>query len=363
MGGNDNLIKVVVFSLVLATLLYPGLEKLYLYRQTYILEDLVMAPLSFLGKDQTILANDDKFTRYETKYKNLDFVRGDNLFIGIKNEFKFHERWINLTEEKQRVFNERIYILYDLYQKISNNYYSSVIYGPFSDESDLVRLYYALQMTEDPSKSGLSNLDNYCELFLPTTEHRCTLCKGLIRVFFRENETCNYFMPKILDYYSKNFYKICSLNELTANIQVRETMAGNGFFILDKCKNGGTLLSDYNNKDFRLNDYLNIFYLSLLVATLVLFKFKRKLSVYGLLLLIILLLPLNILNNNFVSDYALNETSYAYTNKSLLDDQRFPQNIKAQEILHDASYYAPAEIGELEQKDLIDAGRYNNNIN
>src|SRR3989338_2277977 len=114
-----DLIKVIVVSLVLATLIYPGFERLYLYKQNNELEDLVMAPLEFLGKDQIILSNNDKFTRYGTNYKELDLLRERDLFIGIKNEFLFHEKWVNLSEERNRVFEERLTIL-------KNNFYKKL---------------------------------------------------------------------------------------------------------------------------------------------------------------------------------------------------------------------------------------------
>ena len=86
-----NLYWFIIFSFVLAMLIYPGFDKLYFYRQTNILEDLVMAPLAFLGENQTILSNDDKFTRYKTKYNGLDLLRERDLFIGIDlQQFTIH---------------------------------------------------------------------------------------------------------------------------------------------------------------------------------------------------------------------------------------------------------------------------------
>ena len=66
-----------------------------------------MAPLTFLGEEQVILSNDDKFSRYNTKYQSLDLVRGNDLFIGIKNEFLPHGRWVNIDEERDRINRER----------------------------------------------------------------------------------------------------------------------------------------------------------------------------------------------------------------------------------------------------------------
>ncbi len=358
MGG---LIKLVIFSFVLATLIYPGLEKLYLYRQTNMLEDLVMAPLGFLGENQTILSNDDKFTRYGTKYKELDLLPNQDLFIGIKNEFSFHERWVNLTEERRRVYIERFNTLRNIHQKISNGYYSLIAYGPFSDELDLVYLYYSLRSIEDPSKSGLSNIDDYCRIILPSTEHKCMLCKDTTRVFFKENETCSYVMQDIITYYIDNFYKACRLSELTANIQFRESMAANGFLILDKCENGGKLLVNYSDKAFRFDDFINLFYLVLTIFTIANLRYSKGLITLILIGLVVLLyVPLDIFNDRYISDYSLNETSYAYA-KSIFSDPKFPPKIKALEVTHDASYFLPAEVGELEQKDLVIAGRYGNN--
>src|SRR3989344_43769 len=208
-----DLIKVIVVSLVLATLIYPGFERLYLYKQTNELEDLVMAPLEFLGKDQIILSNNDKYTRYGTNYKELDLLRERDLFIGIKNEFLFHEKWVNLSEERNRIKRERWDDLINLRTKLSNNEYSVIIYGPATVELDL----YSLIRGE--------NLDNHCEIFLLSEEHKCTLCKYTTRIFFRENEICDNIMSDILDYYADNFYRICRFDELAANFKIRGTMA------------------------------------------------------------------------------------------------------------------------------------------
>lgn len=348
-GKINRLVMAVLFSLILATLLYPGLEKLYLYKQTNILEDLVMGPLAFLGENQTILSNDDKFARYNTKYKSLDLLPNRDYFIGIKNEFNFHERWANLNEERERIKTERWSSLKDFRKKVAENTYAMFAYGPDTVESDL---YYILT-----TQSKV--VDNYCEIFLPSTEHRCILCKYVIRTFFRENETCSSIVQEVLDYYANNFYKICRIDELTANFQVRGVIGYNGFYLSDRCENGGTLLTDYNDKDFRMDDFLNILYSSLLIATVILFKFKRRLIIYVLGILIILWLPLGVFNDNFVSDTYLNESSYIYAHKSLLDSKNLPQSLES-ETIHDADYYAPAIIYEISQKDFFPIGRYTN---
>ena len=349
----QSVLKIVVFSLILSLLLYPGLEKLYLYKQTNELEDLVMAPLGFLAEDQTILSNDDKFTRYGTKYKSLDLLPNRDLFIGIKNEFLFHEKWVNISEEKNRVNVERWLSLAKFRKNIAENAHSLLVYGPDTTELDL---YYVI-------KNESKVVDNYCSIILPTTEHKCTLCKYAIRTFFRENESCNYLMQKMLDYYGDNFYKICRADEITANFQVRTIIAQNGFYAPEKCSNGGTLLMDYNDKNIRLNYLLNILYFSLLVAVVILFKFKRRQILYSLGILMILLLPLSIFNNNFVSDYALNESSYIYTQKSILDNENLTQDLKKHKTIHDASYQQPAVIYGLSQKNFFPVGRYLNDPN
>ena len=302
-----KIFKVVVFSLALAVLIYPGFEKLYLYRQTNILEDLVMAPLDFLGEGQTILSNDDKFTRYGTKYEGLDLVRGQDLSIGIKNEFKFHERWVNLNEERSRVALERIDMLDNFHRKLSSGEYSLIIYGPGTPKLDLYHL------VKDSSKF----VDDYCEIFLLSTEHKCLLCSDVIRVFFKYNQTCNSIIPQIIEDYTNNFYKICRADELIANTRLKMFLMLNGFFIKEKCS-GGRLLTDYNDKEFRLNDFLNLLYLLLVIIGLFFLKFKIKLmAIIFVVTIILLFLPLNIFNNNFISkDYA-NESAYAYSNLAL----------------------------------------------
>mgnify|MGYP001614446213 CR=1 FL=1 len=175
--SKSDLVKYIVFSLALAMLIYPGFEKLYLYKQTYELEDLVMDPLGFLGENQTSLSNDDKFTRYGTKYSSLDLLPNRDLFIGIKNEFKFHERWENLTLERDRGLEERIGMINDYYEKIKNGTYTSIIYGPNTHELDIYFLIYKLQvyLPVNSKERAYNDLDNYCEIFLPSTEHKCTL--------------------------------------------------------------------------------------------------------------------------------------------------------------------------------------------
>lgn len=308
MGGNDNLIKVVIFSLVLAALLYPGLEKLYLYRQTYILEDLVMGPLAFLGENQTILSNNDKFTRYGTNYKSLDLVRGNDLSIGIKQEFKFHERWINLTQERNRVTQDRIDLLSDFHRGLSNEEYSLIIYGPGTPKLDLYHL------VKDSSKF----VDNYCEIFLLSTEHKCLLCSDVIRVFFKYNQTCNSLIPQVIKYYTNNFYKICRADELIANTRLKTFLMLNGFFMKERCSGGGRLLIDYNSKSFRINDLLNLLYLSLVIIGSFFLKFKMKLmAIIFVVIIILLFLPLNIFNDSYISKQYVNESAYAYSNLAL----------------------------------------------
>ena len=82
-------------------------------------------------------------------------------------------------------------------------------------------------------------------------------------------------MPEILNYYSNNFYKICQIDEIVANTDVKINLMADGFFIVDKCEGGGKLLTEYNNKLLNIKDFLNIIYLVLIILTFVLL-IKRK---------------------------------------------------------------------------------------
>ncbi len=362
-----GLIKIAIFSLLLSILLYPGFEKLYLYRQTIKLEDLTMAPLSFLGENRTILSNDDKFTRYGTKYKELDLLPNRDLFIGIKNEFLFHNRWVNLTEEKNRVFEERLSMVGDYYEKIKNGSYSLIVYGPATNELDIYYLIYKLEVIlpkiyGDSKNYGYFDLDNYCEIFLPSAEDKCTLCKDIVRIFIKENKTCDSLAWKTADYYSKNFHKICKLNELTANTKLKVNMLGNGFFIPDKCQNGGKLLTNYNDKAFRIDDVISVLYLATAILMLVYFRKNTKLCGYIFLTLLILFLPLNLFNESYVSEYYTNESAYAYFEMAM------PPELKASEVTYSAQFDKPASIakatlvtkkGELKFPILRYGGKFN----
>lgn len=338
-------IKVIVFSLVLATLFYPGLEKLYLYRQTYILEDLVMAPLGFLGENQTILSNDDKFTRYGTNYKELDLLPNRDLFVGIKNEFKFHEKWVNLSVERDRIIEERTATINNYYEKIKNGTYPFIVYGPNTHELDIYFLIYKLQvyLPANSKERGYDDLDNYCEIFLPSTEHRCTLsCKNVLRVFFKDNGACGKIMSGIINYYSDNFYEICRRDEFSANVLLRRVMGTNSFFIQDKCKNGGKLLSDYNSKAFRTNSIVNLLYIFLIIFAFKVFKSKPKLSLYIFLILLILFMPVRMFNDNHISKEYANESKYAYSVFNL------PKQLVDLEKSYDAQRMEKANIYKIE---------------
>ncbi len=273
---HQTTLKVVVLSLVLATLIYPGFTKLYFYREAIKFEDLVMGPLAFLGENQTILSNDDKFTRYGTKYNSLYLVRGSDLSIGIKNEFLFHEKWMNLTTERKRVFEERLIMLRnDFYKKLYEGHYSAIVYGPHItlDISQIV------QLSQDIVKQGLnsnegSDIDNYCRIVLPTAEHRCLICESGIRVFLKEAKICKDAISQVNDYYRNNFFRACKSDEYFADIVLKGYLSQNGFSINANCKEGGRLLSNYNEKALRLSDLLNILYLS--IVFLMIINLKRK---------------------------------------------------------------------------------------
>ncbi len=297
-----NLYRFIIFSLVLAMLIYPGLEKLYLYKQTIVLEDLVMTPIGFLGENQTIISNNDKFTRYGTKYKELDLLPNRDLFIGIKNEFLFHEKWVNLTEERERVFEERLTILKNyFYKKFYEGYYSMVVYGPSSKELDI---YQVLQLSQDLIRRGLNNnkasdVDKYCRIVLPSNEHRCLNCDSGIRIFLKEIEICNEAISRINNYYGNNFVRICKSDEYFADIIVKAYLSQNGFSINANCKEGGRLLMNYNDKNIRLNDLLNVLYLSIIF--LIIINLKRKKH------LIVLLLCLLAIFASFIYLYKFND--------------------------------------------------------
>ncbi len=312
----SNIIKIALFSLVLAILIYPGLEKLYLYKQTIKLEDLVMAPLGFLGENQTILSNDDKFTRYGTKYEELDLLPNRDLFIGIKNEFKFHERWVNLSKERNRVFNERLNQLKDVGNKIKNKEYSLVVYGPYTNELDLYYLA-TLNTTNKNENKEVLPLDSYCEVFLTSTEHRCTDCKSLIRVFFRENESCDKITRSIVDHYKKKFYKICQLEGAVSNYALKAALTANGFFIIDKCEEGGRVIAGYESKTFRIYNLLSILYISIIILIFILVNYRSKLFYFLLIIMIIFIVPLHLYNKAHPPGYYVDGTYYRFLEVAL----------------------------------------------
>ncbi len=353
MGG---LIKIAIFSLILSILLYPGLEKLYLYRQTNILEDLVMAPLSFLGENQTILSNDDKFTRYGTVYKSLDLARGSDLFIGIKNEFKFHEIWVNLTSERDRVFEEKLDIDKEKIAKLRNGKYSMIVYGPFTQESDIYYWIYGLKQLAKESEKDSIVLDNYCELFLPSTEHKCILCKDINRVFFRDNQTCSSLTSNVIKHYKNNFYKICGFDELYANTRLKMILLANGFFIRDKCENGGRLLTYYNDKTINFNYLIQFIYLSLIITTFLLLRNKRRFMIFILILVLSSLPFLYTFDKVYTSDYYRNESAYAY----FKFNQDLPKEFKVFEKSFSAKEKKTASIGTLQNK--LNFTRYGGNF-
>ena len=338
--NKSNVFKVLIFSLALAVLIYPGFEKLYLYRQTNILEDLVMAPLDFLGEGQTILSNDDKFTRYGTKYEGLDLVRGSDLFIGIKNEFLPHTKWINLSEERDRVFKEKQMQLGDFNAKLSDGEYSLVVYGPNTFESDIFQLIYSLKNMKNGIRTIL--LDDYCEIFLPSAEHKCVACKDTIRAFFKDKEVCNKFLPEVVNHYTNAFFKICRYDEFVANIKLKSRLAENGFFIKDKCSGGGRLLSTYTNKLFTLTNLLNLAYLSLILTALFFLKFKHgKIFIIIFLVIFLLYFPLNIFNSNYITTSYINESNYTYATVNI------PAQLLRLEELKPAQTENPAKLGAI----------------
>ncbi len=318
MNKRFDFIKIFILSLVLATLIYPGFEKLYLYKQTVNLEDLVMAPLGFLGENKTILSNDDKFTRYGTKYKSLDLLRGRDLFIGIKSEFKFHEKWANLEEERSRVFLERWKQLDNIYRQLKNGEYSLIVYGPLESTLDIFWLMQFNQIYRERilDKENYENLDDYCELFLLSTAHGCNECQDQIRIFLKENKSCEKIIPKIGDYYSKNFYKICKLDEITANVGLRTMLLGDNLLVNANCKEGGRLLMRYNDKTFRFIDFLSILSLSILILIFNKYSLKNKKGLSLALLVLTILIFLSLINSNYkyFINYGVNETEYADPN-------------------------------------------------
>ena len=277
-----------------------------------------MAPLAFLGENQTILSNDDKFTRYKTKYNGLDLLRERDLFIGIKNEFKFHDKWVNISEERERVFEERLTILKNnFYKKLYEGTYSMIVYGPSSKESDI---YQILQLSQDLIRRGLNNneasdVDRYCRIVLPSNEHRCLTCDSGLRIFLKETKICNEVIARINDHYSNNFVRICKSDEYFADIIVKAYLSQNGFSMNANCKEGGRLLINYNEKAIRLNDLLNILYLSIIF--LIIINLKRKKN------LVVLLLCLLVIFASFVYLYKFNDRYVAniyYQNASSFID-------------------------------------------
>lgn len=325
-----DLVKTIFLSLLLSALVYPGIERLYLYKQTNYLEDLVMAPLGFLGENQTILVNSDKFTRYGTSYKSLDLLMTRDVYIGIKNEFLPHAKWVNLSEERERVFKEKLISFYSTYKKLKNKEYSLVLFGPETYELDLRNI-----ITEANSNPLL---DDYCEIFLPSAEHKCTDCKSLVRVFFRNESDCINSIPSIIKYYEDNFYKVCRLDQNVANGYIKTAMGGVAYYLKDKCSGGGKLLIKFNDKKFRIDDFLNILYISLLVSSLFYLHIKKYKKAFIIISIILLLfLPLINFDESYNPDYYKNETMRAEKRIS-----RDFSNYSTQE--YNATFNKPAEI-------------------
>ncbi len=276
-------LKIMVLSLVLALLVYPGFDKLYLYREAIQFEDLVMAPLGFLGKDQTILSDLDRFSRYNTEYKSLELLNGNNLAIGIKNEFKFHERWVNLTKERERVYNERLQEINKTYTSLLNNTYSMVVYGPPVTSGDLA---YLVQRAGwgDP---GYVENQGLCALILFSPEQKCNDCQFMLAVDL-DKESCEKSIGKLNKYYNDNFDKFCQFDKSLTNDYFRKYLAIEGFrnYITvggktsAECKGGGSLLEDYTDRYFRLRHFLNIIYLSVILFLLLNFIKRTNLLNY-----------------------------------------------------------------------------------
>ncbi len=258
MGG---LIKIAIFSLTLAILIYPGLEKLYLYRQTIKFEDLVMAPFGFLGKDQTILSDLDRFSRYNTKYTSLELLNGNNLAIGIKNEFKFHEKWVNLTKERERVYDERLQGINESYTSLLNNTYSMIVYGPPVTSGDLASLVYRAGWG-DPEYVESQGL---CALILFSPEQKCNDCQFMLAVDL-DKESCENSIGKLNKYYNDNFGKYLAIEGFRNYITIDGKTSV-------ECKSGGSLLKNYTDHYFRLRHLLNIIYLS--VALFLIINFNK----------------------------------------------------------------------------------------
>lgn len=337
------LIKCILLSLILAGLVYPGFEKLYLYAQKNKLDDVILGPFSFLGENQTILSNYDRFTRYGISYKELSLLGNRDLSIGIKSEFLSHGKWVNIEKERARVSLDRLVQLKNNIKRLANGEYSMIAYGPDETSLDLFWLVQFNQFFREnsPDKIKYINLDDYCEVYLPSTEHSCNECKNELRVFFKENETCNKFVPKIRDYYNKNLYKICRTDQVTANVNLRVMLLTNGLFVNATCKEGGKLLIRYNNKSFGYIPLINVIYLSAILSALLLFAEGKKKKISFILMMSILVLSFIIvdeLNYGYFKNYYVNETAYidptffnAY--QSIKTEDYFPDNTNAIKLI------------------------------
>lgn len=279
--------KTMLFSLVLSTLLYPGLDKFYLYREAIKFEDLVMAPLEFLGENQVILSDLDRFSRYNTKYKSLELLRGNNLAIGIKNEFNFHEKWGNLTKERERVYKERRQDISESYANLLNKTYSMMLFGPPVTSGDLSFLIGEAGL----GNPGYAEKQGFCTLILFSAEQKCNDCQFMLAVIL-DKEHCEKSIDKLNRYYNDNFDKFCQFDKSLTNDYFRNQLAIEGFrnyLTIDgktsaECKGGGSLLGEYVNKSFRLRSLLNLVYLSVIIFLLLNFNkiknyFKKPQSI------------------------------------------------------------------------------------
>ena len=266
-----DFVKVLIFSLALAVLIYPNFQKLYLYRETIKFEDFVMAPLGFLAEDQVILSDSDRFSRYNTNYKSLELLRGNNLLIGIKNEFLFHEKWVNISAERERVYDERLQAINESYKKLLNGTYSLIVVGPAVSSGDLKYLTERAHLNNTSSAKE----HGYCTLIWFTAEQKCNSCQFLLGILMN-NETCNQFIRKdtFTPYVMEKFGEFCKLDKILIENYYHILSDVHGIASV-KCEEGNTLLLDnYVKKTFQFTDFLRIIYLAGLISILF---FRQKL--------------------------------------------------------------------------------------
>ena len=267
--NSTNLLRFITFSLLISVLIYSGLDKLYLYRETIKFEDITMAPFGFLGENQAILSDLDRFSRYNTNYKSLELLNGNNLAIGIKNEFNFHEKWVNLTAEKERVYNERLQDINKSYLNLLNNTYSMILFGPPVTSGDLSFL---------TSLTGLGNPEyaetrGFCTLILFTAEQKCNDCQFMIATIL-DKESCEKSISRLNEYYNDNFGKFCKFDRSLTNDYFGKYLTIEGFrhyLTIDgktsaECKEGGSLLRDYTDNYFRLRDLIKLVFISVIIS-------------------------------------------------------------------------------------------------